>query len=253
MLRTKSKRRTRKGDGNEMADLRLCALRLALPVLAILFLYGCSPPEDYYHKIMKMEEQGEQARQKTGRRPGEVVAPEANTKSIKVARASEQQITPDEPQKQTEDIPVMKQEEEIQERPPQREIIRETPPPESTQKPVAVKSDVIKNALNAASLGISVRTVESVNGRLSGGKNSVRVYFTPGSMDVIDDKFGAICAVLYYLNSETDTIDVVAGIAEDDQSDLLAILQSSIGNIKAWMTNEITKTEWYSRITKKIL
>ena len=226
-------------------------------LLALLFLYGCGgvgPPADYYHQVLEMEEQGEQVRQNTGRRPGEVVVPVMDTKPIKVARIPVQQITPDEPPQQKEILPVIEQEEEVQEWPPQREIVREAPPlPKSTPEPIAVESDVIKNALNAANLKISVRTVELVNGRLSGGKNSVRIYFIPESVNVIDDRFGGICAVLYYLDNKTNTVDIVAGLAEDEQSNLLAILQVNIGDITAWMTDEITRTEWDSRITKKIL
>ena len=227
-------------------------------LLALLFLYGCGgvgPPADYYHEVLEMEEQGKQVRQNTGRRPGEVVAPVMDTKPIKVARTPAQQITQDEPPQQIKDtLTVVEQEEEVQERPPQREIVRESPPPsESTPEPIAVKSDVIKNALIAANLKISVRAVELVNGRLGGGKNSVRIYFIPESVNVIDDRFGAICAVLYYLDNKTNTVDIVAGLAEDEQSNLLAILQVSIGDIAAWMTDEITRTEWASRITKRTL
>ena len=79
------------------------------------------------------------------------------------------------------------------------------------------------------------------------------VYFIPGSVDAINSKFGSICAVIYYLNSDTKTIDTIAGIAEDEQSNLLAILQSSMSDVTAWMTEEIGRLEWYSRITKKVL
>ncbi len=221
-----------------------------------LFLYGCSrisPPDDYYQQVLEMEEEGERARQDTGREPGQVVAPVSEPESIKAVKSTSYELTPDESQQQTEQTPVLEQAEEIQEEPPQREIIQESPPPETEQVPIAVASDVVKSALNAPDLAINARTVELVNGRLTDGKNSIRVYFTPDSVDVINDRFGAICAVIYYLNSETNTVDVVVAIAEDEQSNLLAILQSSMADITAWMINEISRTEWYSRITKKML
>ncbi len=231
------------------------ALRATLLFLCSLLSYGCSkvgPPADYYHTVVDMEEQGEQTRRDTGRRPGEVVVPTADSKPIKVVDASAQQETSDEPQPEAKETPVIEQEEGSQDRSPQREIVRESlPPPEP--EPIAVTSDVIKSALNSSDLGVGVRTVELVNGRLKGGKNSVRVYFLPGSVDVMDDRFGAICAVLYYLSSETETVDTVAGIAEDEQANLLAVLQSSMSDITAWMTKEITRAEWYARITKRIL
>lgn len=230
-------------------NMVLCSLFLTL---CFLFLYGCSPPADYYHEVENMAEQGEQIRSDTGRRPGEIVVPAMDPTPIRMPETSAQQAEPDKPQPEIEETPVVKQTAGSQEKPPQREIVREPEPP-SEPEPVAVASNVIKDALNASDLGVRVRTVELVNGRLDGGKNSVRIYFVPGSVDVIDDRFGAICAVVYYLNSETKTVDTVAGIAEDGQSTLLAILQSSIGDITAWVTGDITRAEWHSRITKKIL
>jgi hypothetical protein len=226
-----------------------------LLAFCLVILYGCSkvePPADYYQRVVEMEEQGEETRRDTGRSPGEVVVPAADPGPIRLPGSSTQQETPEESQEETDEEPVTEKEEETQEKPPTREVVQEPEPPPEPE-PIAVAADVIENALNASDLGISVRTVELVNGRPSGGKNSVRVYFIPGSVEVIDDRFGAICAVLYYLNNETKTVDTVAGIAEDEQSNILAILQSSIGDITAWMTNEITRTEWHSRITKKVL
>ncbi len=245
------------GYSVKVIGLRAKSIALCSTLLTLCFLLSCGcskvgPPADYYHTVVNMEEQGEQIRRDTGRRPGEIVVPATDPKPIKVVGASVQQETSDEPRSAAEETPIIEQAEGSQERSPQREIVREPlPPPEP--EPIAIASDVIKNALNSSNLGVSVRTVELINGRLSGGKNAVRVYFLPGSIDVIDDRFGAICAVLYYLSSETETVDTVAGIAEDEQANLLAILQSSMSDITIWMTREITRAEWYARITKKIL
>jgi len=225
----------------------LCSMLLFFGSLSLL-LCGCGkvgPPDDYYTQVLDMEEQGEKIRSDTGRRPGEIVAPVIESEPVRTASVPESQVTPEESQQQSEETPAVQQKEQIQERIPRREIVQELP-----SEPIAIKPDVIENALNASGLKISVRTVELMNGRLSGGKNFVRIYFIPESVNVINDRFGAICAVLYYLNTDTNTIDVVAGIAEDKQSNLLAIRQSSMDNIAAWMTDEITRAEWYSKITK---
>ncbi len=110
---------------------------------------------------------------------------------------------------------------------------------------------MIKSALEIA--GVSVRTVELVNGRLGKGRNSVRINFLCESETLINDKFFTICAVIYHLNKSTNTIDVVVGIAEDSQSNLKGILQSNIEDITAWMNNLITRAEWFSRITRNML
>jgi len=220
----------------------------------ILFLYGCSnvnPPADYYQQVLDMEEHGEQSRRDTGRQPAEVVTPVRDEEPIKVAESPEYQLTPNGSQQQVKETPAIEEKEEISEEPPRREPVQVLPPVDP--EPIAVASDVIKSALNAPDLRIGARTVELINGRLSGGKNSVRVSFFSESVDVIGNTFATICAVIYYLNAETNTIDVVEGIAEDKQAALLAILRSNMSDVTAWMTNEITKVEWYSKVTRKIL
>jgi hypothetical protein len=206
-----------------------------------------------------MEEYGEQARRDSGRRPGEIIEPVKETEPVILSNSpGEEMEVSDNIQQNTEEMPPPVEEntefEVSEEPPPEREIIKEPEPvPERRLEPIAVASDVIKSALNSADLGINARSVELVNGRLSGGKNSVRVNFLTQSIDLIDDKFVAICAVIYHLNSEKNTVDSVVGIAEDQQVNLLAIFQSDMSDIAAWMRNEISRAEWFSRISRKIL
>ncbi len=61
-------------------ELRAKSIGFIFLVLCSLLLYGCGkvgPPADHYHTILDMEEQGEQIRRDTGRRPDEVVVPDA--------------------------------------------------------------------------------------------------------------------------------------------------------------------------------
>jgi hypothetical protein len=231
-------------------------------MLCALCFLGCSAidqPDDHYQRVLEMEEYGEQIRRDTGRHPNQIVAPVEDSESVPIqgtvsaqAESSVRQLELDMPQQQVKQMPVVEQ--EVFEEPPQREIVQEPKsPPVLPREPIAVASDVIKSALNSADLGVSTRAVELVNGRLSGGKNSVRVNFSAESVDVIDDKFLAICAVVYHLSKKTGTVDVVAGIAEDERINILAILQSDMSDIKAWMNNEISRADWFSRITRKIL
>jgi len=281
MQRTKSKEREVRKRGSEGVRGRVEATRRVAPtplprspaptvtpllyalsfmLLALCFLHGCSaisPPVDYYQQVLDMEEHGEQTRRDTGRHPGEIVAPARDSEPIRVAKSPVYHLTSDVPQEQTKEVPVVEQKEETQarlEEPPRREVVQElspsSPPP---LRPIALSPDVIKGALESANLGVSVRTVELVNGRLSGGKNSVRVSFLSESMNVIDDKFVAICAVIYHLNHEANSIDLVVGIAEDKEANLLAILQSNMSDIEAWITNELSRMEWFSRVTIKTL
>lgn len=241
---------------SKLYALRSMLLALCPLLLALSSWYGCSPPADYYQQVLEMEEYGEQTRRDTGRHPGEVVVPVKDSEPVRTTKPPAQQLTRDAPQQQAEEISVAEQEEveTASSSPPGREVIRESPPSSTlSPEPVAIASDVIKDALNSADLGLSIRTVELVNGRLSGGKNSVRVSFASESINVIDRKFVTVCAVIYHLNEGTNTVDIVVGIAEDEQGNLLAILQSNMSDVTAWMTSRLTRAEWFSRVTKKIL
>jgi hypothetical protein len=257
----------REQKSSEARGLKLHALCSKLyapnPMLCVLcsltlLSYACSsltPPDDYYQEVLEMEKHGEQVRSDTGRQPGEIIIPVKEPEPVKVERPPANQLTQEVVQQDVEEILILNQEkEEIQEQPPQREAIEKSPSPQILPStPIAVAAEVIKSALNSADLGISVRTVELVNGRLRGGKNSVRVNFLSESLDLIDDRFVAICAVIYHLDRGKNTVDVVAGIAEDGQANLIAIVQSEMDNIAAWMNNEISRAEWFSKVTKKVL
>ena len=250
----------REQKSSEARCLKLYAPSPMLCVLCslILFSYACSsltPPDDYYQEVLEMEKHGEQARSDTGRQPGEIITPVKEPEPVKVERPTVKQLTQEVVQQDVEEILILNQEkQEIQEQPPQREAVEKPLSPQILPSlPIAVAAEVIKSALNSADLGISVRTVELVNGRLSGGKNSVRVNFLSESLELIDDRFVAICAVIYHLDRDKNTVDIVAGIAEDSQANLIAIVQSKMDNIAAWMNNEISRAEWFSKVTKKVL
>lgn len=243
----------------------------------LLLLYGCSsvgPPTDYYQKIQEMEDYGERARSDIGRSPDEEVTTPRKSEPVKVVKLPPEEL----PEGQEEnilkginqgsapdinnDIAVGKE----TEKPVQPKVSEESPPstmssqPSSSlskailpSKPISVASEVIRSALESTNLGINVRNIELVNGRLTGGNNSVRVNFLCESINLIDDKFLAICAVTYHLNKSSNTIDVVVGIAEDQHSNLIGIIQSDMEDISAWMTDRISRAEWFSRVTKKVL
>jgi len=254
----RAKSRGQRATDGEQKSSEVRGLKLYVLCSLILFSYACSsltPPDDYYQDVLEMEKHGEQARRDTGRQPGEIITPVEEPEPIKIERPFANQLTQEVVQQDIEEISILaREEEEIQEQPPRREAIEKPSSPQILPSgPITVAAEVIKSALNSADLGISVRTVELVNGRLSGGKNSVRVNFLSESLDFIDDRFVAICAVIYHLDRGKNTVDIVAGIAEDRQANLIAIVQSDMNNIAAWMNNEISRAEWFAKVTKKVL
>jgi hypothetical protein len=253
------------------ANLRLspftciCALINGCFAILLLFLYGCGafgPPPDYYQKTLEMEGYGEQTRSETGRHPGDVVSSPENQGSTKVIKKPSDEppiieVVQKTAQEKDETVAIAKSN-NVLEQPEQKTLNHEfsvSPVSnfgtERRSEPIAVSSDVIRSALEIA--GINVRSVELVNGRVESGKNSVRINFICESSASVNEKFFTICAVTYHLNKASKTIDVVIGIAEDSQANLLGVLQSNTEDITAWMDNKITRAEWFSRITRKML
>ena len=251
---------------NACVPISVYILSICCLICFILFC-GCSafgPPTDYYEKTIEMEEHGEQTRYDTGEKPKENQKSSEARNSTKIVRKSAEEppmieVLPKPPQEEGNLATV--KEDEIEKSTQEKTTEGNSIPlpnlypanqkPELSSEPIAVSSDVIKTALEIA--GINVRDVELVNRRVGGGKNSVRVNFICESSNVVNEKFFTICAVIYHLNKSSKTIDIVVGIAEDSQSDLLGVLQSDTEDIIAWMDNKITRAEWFSRITRKML
>lgn len=240
--------------------------------LLFSFFYGCSSiqtPDDYYQQVLEIEknqstanpakpEESAKSENAIAMSPAGEQSLESSSAELPKLQTEEDALSPkerdelpsaniDEP---VEESIVAKQEEAYEEpEPPRREAIAQPPP----TQPIAVAPELIKIALSSAGLEINVRNLELVNGRLTGGKNSVRINFLSESIDTMDSKFVAICAVLYHLDRDTKSVDVIVGMAEDNQSNLLAIYQSDMSDVTAWMNNKLSPAEWRSRITKKVL
>ena len=201
-------------------------------------------PDNYYQQVLDIEKSRQKTQDKEGQKP-EILANEPLLKEKPIPNDYDEFPLTD-----IEETPVIKKDEVYKEtESPRRETIVQPPAP----MPIAVAPELIRIALSSAGLEINVRNLELVNGRLTGGKNSVRINFLSDSIDTTDSKFVAICAVLYHLDRETKTIDVIVGMAEDDKSDLLAIYQSDMSDVTDWMNNKLSPGEWRSRITKKVM
>lgn len=240
-----------------------------LMVLLSMLLFGCGvfgPPTDYYQKTLDMEESAKKSHQESPSSKSSI-ASSTQTQTVKVIRqpsdeppivevitkASQENTNKTE---KSSDQNVYTQNQQTTQKSEnlsgtQANISSNATNTLNNSEPIAVSPDVIKNALENA--GVNVRSVELVNGRIDGSKNSIRVNFVCESAKIANDRFFTICSVTYYLNKTSKSIDIVVGIAEDSQSNLLGVLQSNIEDITAWMDNKITRAEWFSKITKKML
>jgi hypothetical protein len=254
-----------------MASICKVLISYLMVLLSILFV-GCGvfcPPTDYYQKTLDMEESAKKSHQE---KPSIKSGVASSTQTVKVIRqpsdeppivevikkASQENTNKEAKTEKSTDQNVYTQ---------NQQTIQGSENPAGTQanissnttnantlirtEPISVSPDVIKNALENA--GVNVRSIEFVNGRIDGSNNSIRVNFICESTKIANDRFFTICSVTYYLNKASKSIDIVVGIAEDSQSNLLGVLQSNVEDITAWMDNKITRAEWFSRITKKML
>jgi hypothetical protein len=236
-----------------------------LMALLSIFLVGCGvfgPPTDYYQKTLDMEESAKKSHQES---PSNKSGTNSSTQTVKVIRqpsdeppivevitkASQENTNKEATTGKSTDQSAYTQNQQTTQESENLADSQTNSNILSRSEPIAVSPDVIKNALENA--GVNVRSVELVNGRIDGSKNSVRVNFVCESEKIANDRFFTICSVTYYLNKASKSIDVVVGIAEDSQSNLIGVLQSNIEDITAWMDNKITRAEWFSKITKKML
>ena len=234
-----------------------------LMALLSMFIVGCGifdPPTDYYQKTLDMEKSAKKSNQETtsnkpnsasSTQPVKVIRqPSDEPPIVEVITKASQENTDkgSKTEKPTDQNTHTQNQQTTQES--ENTATSQATNTSGNTEPIAVSSDVIKNALENA--GVNVRSIEFVNGRADGSKNSIRVNFVCQSAKIVDERFFTICSVTYYLNRASKSIDVVVGIAEDSQSNLLGVLQSNIEDITAWMNNKITRAEWFSKITKKM-
>ncbi len=248
-------------------------LLICFLVSLLIAFWGCSafsPPTDYYQKTLEMEKSaGRSYKGPTSSRSGDTLVAQTQESTKVVRLLSEDppivEVITRSPEEDNDgksrpeiyetnkhvQPSIARQETEIPPIPPVNISSSNENNKLVKNEPISVSSEVIKNAFEFAR--INVRSVELVNGRMEGGKNSIRVNFICESAELVNEKFFAICAVIYHLNKSSKTIDIVIGIAEDSQSNLLGALQSNIEDITAWMDNKITRAEWFSRVIKKML
>lgn len=230
-----------------------CTKRIG--ILLLFIVLGCSvmkPPVDYYGKALEIEASTSNASQSPQQRANtELPTALSETKIVR--------MEPTEPPRReliTKPLTI-----KDEEKPNSKEVQQVTKWEETysssnnayiptTSEPIMISSVVIKSALEIAD--INVKSVELSNGRLTGGKNSVKVSFICESKNSIYEKFFTTCAVIYHLD-KSKTVDTVIALAEDSQSNIIGVLQSDIEDISAWMNNLITRAEWLSRINKKLM
>jgi hypothetical protein len=194
----------------------------------VLMACGAHPPKDYYREFALMERLGEEIRRERGREIGskgptdELIEP--LTLPFEASRT-----------------PIIS-------------LILRIPQTKEVGK-VAFDPDLLKRFL-IEKQEIEVSRVEAVNGRAKGGKNVIRVSFIPRSLtdDELLSEYLIICAAVKGFDGENNSVDVVVGLIEDENTLLPYIaLQSNMEDYQELEGGKIEYREWASRVEVKSL
>ena len=208
-------------------------LRLLFSLLIPFISVSCAlhPPVDYYHEFALMERLGEEIRAQSGREIGATI------------RAEDHVVKPLSLPFQTNEVPIVSL------------ISRISQTETNGVAEIPFAPDTLKKFLSE-NQGIDVSRVELVNGRAKGGKNVVRVSFLPKSLtdEGLLSEYLIICAAVRGFDRESNSVDTVVGLIEDENTLIPYIaLQSDMKDYIDLEGGRIGYRDWTSRVEVKKL
>jgi hypothetical protein len=218
----------------------------------MLSLASCSlkAPYDYYYKLALIERTAESIRSDTGRKVGEKFEPPLNEQAqqdlaIKFNGEDEAEMT----QVQTQDT-FPKEQTQGQDKTTWLKLKEQMLPITGVNLKEGQLSSLLKQ------LGVNVVKVETIDGRLVGGKNSVRVSFVSkneANEEKLLVEFSTICGAVYGFD-KGQTVDAVTAFAEKRETLLpYIIIQTDFSDFVALSEGKISQKEWISKLTLKKL
>ena len=207
-------------------------LILSLPFL----LLACTlqAPEDYYYEFALMEGWGKTNREKTGRQLHEVIRHPESSEPLVIA------------------FEVGK---------PPAALLGFVPydgptGPEVDQLPdvatPTVRISLRQNVLRQLFAEKQIRVVHwrLRNGRLQDDQNIVLLNFIPGAFSerAIKEEFLMIFAIVHAAQTQTDTIDVIRGMAEDENGTPQMSVEAQVVNYIAYLQGKIDGQQWEQRL-----
>ena len=218
---------------------RLCAhlyisnvLILSLPFL----LLACTlqAPEDYYYEFALMEGWGKTNRETTGRQLHEVIRHPESSEPLVIAfevgkpPAALLGFVP-------YDVPTVQETDQL--------------PDVATPKVrISLRQDVLRQLF--AEKQIQVVHWRLRNGRLQDDQNIVLLNFIPGAFSerAIKEEFLMIFAIVHAAQAQTDTIDVIRGMAEDENGTPQMSVEAQVLNYTAYLQGKIDGQQWEQRL-----
>ena len=219
--------------------MRLCVrvyiyniLILSLPFL----LLACTlhAPQDYYYEFALMEGWGETNRQKTGRQLHEIIRHPENSEPLVIAfevgkppAALLGFIPYDVPE-----VPGVNQ-----------------PPTVAVPKvPISLRGEILRQLFDEKQIRVVHWRLR--NGRLKDDQNVVLLNFIPRAFSerAIKEDFLIIFALVHAAQTQADTIDVIRGMAEDENGTPQMSLEAQVVNYTAYLQGKIDGQQWEQRL-----
>jgi hypothetical protein len=232
-----------------------------LPILIYICLsvLSCSvkAPEDYNLHLLAMEEAGEQERQRTGRKIGEIVMSEASLRPMVIAlhperktlnsRNDSERLNPDllkiiYPEADTYETEVETQDSTS------LTVEEHEPEPTPAIVPIGINKELLEQSLESEN--VDVIGIVTKDGRLAGDRNLIQVHFASEAMsdDAIYEQFLYICAIIYGYDMNKNTVDTVMGFAIAEDFPYM-VFESKMEDYVDFVNKNISYREWIARLT----
>ena len=191
-------------------------------------------PEDYYYEFALMEGWGKANREQTGRKLHEVTRHPENSEPLVIAfevgkpPAALLGFIPYDVSDGTETDP--------------------SPDVATPKVAISLPQEVLRKLFDEKQ--IRVVHWRWRNGRLKGDQNIVLLNFIPHAFSerAIKEEFLMIFAIVHAAQSQTDTIDVVRVIAEDENGIPQMSLEAQVVNYTAYLQEKIDGQQWEQRL-----
>ena len=216
-------------------------LNVSLLFISLSFLFlacGFRAPTDYYFEFTLMEEWGEHNRRRTGREPHQVISHPEKTEPLVIAfevGEAPSELLGFEPY----EIPEPQPQPQPADRPPPRMVLK---------VPISLQQDALRMVFQEQ--GIHATHWRLKDGRLEGKQNIVQVHFIPRAFSdrAIKEEFLMVCAIVHGAQLEKDTIDVVRGIAENEDGTPQMTLETQVTNYRAYLQERTNLQQWESQL-----
>ncbi len=200
----------------------------------LLLACALQAPEDYYYEFALMEGWGKTNRQHTGRQLHEVIhhpehsEPLAITFEVGEPPAALLGFVPyDVP-----DLPDV-----------------DRPPDVATPKvSISLRGEVLRQLFDEKQIRVVHWRLR--NGRLKDDQNVVLLNFIPRALSerAIKEEFLMIFAIVHAAQTQADTIDMIRGMAEDENGTPQMSLEAQVENYTAYLQGKIDGQQWEQRL-----